>query len=456
MLRMKPVMIAGLVTVLGLAVLSWGQTSRPGREGRARERMERRRGDSSTATTKPGEGERPRGDGSYVLERARQLVDEMKLSDEQKTKVSSIFDKAKEELKSMREEIMGMEPGPRFEKIKGVLEGTREKVAAVLTDAQKGEFQKKMDELRQGARAQAGGGIDRLRESLSKLDLSDDQRAKIKDMFEEVRAKAQQAREEADGKMDEMREKMQPIMQETRDKLKEILSKEQQEKLREMMAERDGPATRPANMGAESGPKGRGKGAERRVAPAKATPSSRAVNRATTAPAVGEASPDLSIKKLDGSTVQLSSYKGRVVVLEFGSYSSPSFRKRAAAMEQLKNQMSAAATFLLVYTKEAHPAGGWEIDRNKDEKISVEPHGSVNDRRAAAMKAREGLKITLPILLDEMDDSVSAGLGAGENSLVIIGRDGTLVARQEWADPTGARRLIEAAAKNSPTTNAVR
>ncbi len=456
MLRMKPLLVVGLMMVLGFPVLSWGQGNRPGKVERKRERMERGRGEKDMAATKPAEDSRGRGDGSYLLERARQLADDLKLNGDQKEKVSSIFDKAKEELKSMRDEVMEMEPGPRIEKIRGVLEGTREKVAAVLTDAQKGEFAKKMDGLRQGAQAQAGGGIDRLRDSLTKLDLSDEQKSKIKNMFEEVRAKAQQIREEADGQMDQMREKMQPVIQETREKLQGILSKAQQQKLKELMAEHDGPATRPTNKGGDSGSKGRGQGSERRAAPAKTGPSSRAANHSTTTPAVGAPVPDLSIRKLDGSTVQLSSYKGRVVVLEFGSYSSPSFRKRAAAMEQLKNQLGGVATFLLIYTKEAHPSGGWEIDRNKDEKISVTPHGSTSDRRAAATKARDGLKITLPTLIDEMDDSVSDALGASENSLIIIGRDGTLVARQEWADPTGARRLIEAAAKIAPTTSAVR
>src|SRR6476660_9097327 len=60
---------------------------------------------ATTGPGGPGGAGGPRGDGSMMLERAQKLVDELKLSDDQKKKVGDIFDKAKDQLKSMRQEL---------------------------------------------------------------------------------------------------------------------------------------------------------------------------------------------------------------------------------------------------------------------------------------------------------------------------------------------------------------
>lgn len=438
MFNVKALAVAAMA--ICLAMPAYGQTTRPFREGRG-------------AASRPGE--RRGGEGFSLLERAQKMVNDLKLSDEQKEKVSEIFDKAREDARSMRQDLANVSPQERGDRIREFVSSLREKIGGVLTDEQKKEFQQKMQELRGGAAGGAGGGmVDRLRDSLQKLDLSDEQRAKIKDLFEEVQSKVQQAREEADGQADQMREKIRPIAQDAREKLQSILTADQQKKLRELMGREEGPASQPSKE--TRSPKGRGLRAERRNNARDASLRTEAPSNPTTGLAVGEMIPDLEIRKLDGSSVQLSSYRGHVLVIEFGSYSSPAFRSRVSGMEQLKNQTGGVAMFLLVYTKESHPAGGWELDRNKDEKISIAQHKSMTDRKNAALKARSALKISIPILLDDMDDSVAKALNCKENSLLIIGKDGTVVARQEWADPTGARRIIEEAARSIPATNPIR
>src|SRR5207253_7467317 len=97
-------------------------------------------------------------------------------------------------------------------------------------------------------------------------------------------------------------------------------------------------------------------------------------------PKVGEAAPELNIDRLDGRSIQLSSMKGKPLVIEFGSYSSPSFRQRAQHMEELARQYNNRANFLLIYTKEAHPTGGWEVDRNRDDHVLIAAHADLNAR----------------------------------------------------------------------------
>jgi hypothetical protein len=58
---------------------------------------------------------------------------------------------------------------------------------------------------------------------------------------------------------------------------------------------------------------------------------------------------------------------------------------------------------------------------------------------------RQALHITLPIGVDGMDDAVSKAYGGFPNATVVIGRDGRIAGRQQWTDPSGLPRLIEAA-----------
>jgi thyroxine 5-deiodinase len=180
----------------------------------------------------------------------------------------------------------------------------------------------------------------------------------------------------------------------------------------------------------------------------KAQPAKRSDGSIPEGPALGSPAPQFSLKKLDGGgLVNLASLKGHVVVLEFGSYSCPIFRDRVAAMEKLKTEYGTRATFFVVYAREAHPAGEWEVDRNKDQSISVDQPRTIDARQALAKKAKESLKMTVPILLDGVGNDAAIAYGAGPNSAVVIGRDGTIVAKQQWFDPYGIRRAIDSAAK---------
>jgi hypothetical protein len=171
-----------------------------------------------------------------------------------------------------------------------------------------------------------------------------------------------------------------------------------------------------------------------------------------TGPAVGDPAPPFELKKLDGTVLQLSALKGHVVVVEFGSYSCPVFRNRAAGMEQLKRDLGSRATFIVIYTKEAHPAGKWDVDRNKTDGISVEQPADDAARKTLAKTAQEKLKITLPIALDKIDNSVAEAYGLTPNGTVIIGRDGKIAARQQWTEPYALRAALEGALAVKPTT----
>jgi hypothetical protein len=166
----------------------------------------------------------------------------------------------------------------------------------------------------------------------------------------------------------------------------------------------------------------------------------------------GQPAPDVTLKRLDGTNFAPAAFRGKLLLIEFGSYSCPSFRQHAAAMEQLKADYAGNSdlALLIVYTKEAHPAGAWEVARNREQRIAVEQPADQAARAALAKKAQAALRLTIPLALDSMDDAAAAAFGGFPNGAVLVGRDGRVIARQQWTDPTGLHRLIDRAKAGAP------
>ena len=427
-----------------------------------------------------------------MLDRARQAVDQLKLTPEQKTKIDKIFKDARGELEQMKTQLESIQPRDRMAEVRDFFDGVRADLALVLTPEQREQIQQKFEQMRDLPNAMPPPGMiaDRLRESIPKLNLSDEQLRKVRDLFDDIRPRGEALRQQLESGDTSVRAKLRDLGQETREKLREILTPEQQDKLREMIRQplpergaagagagrggaggrnlgRTAATTRSARGGA--GDKGdqmsdmtmssgdtmmEGAAASRR--PKSPQTAGNAATKPSAGPAVGDAAPEFTLNKLDGAQVSLASMKGRVIVLVFGSYSAPTFRNRAPGLEKLRSDLGTRATFFVVYSREAYPTGDWEISRNKDDGISVEQPRSIDARKSAAITARDKLKLTTPIILDTIGNDTATAYGAGVNSAYVIGRDGTIVARQQWFEPIALRRALDAATATTPAKPATR
>ncbi len=442
-------------------------------------------------STRAAREERAGGGGAPFFDRFRELVNGLQLSDEQKPRIDAILSKAQQDTTELRQQLQDLEPRERMQRMQETFQGLQQKINEVLTSDQKAVFEKKLAEMRQNFRGggrptgagaanrptsrpseRFGGGmfLDRLKENLAKLDLSDEQKTKIKTLFDEVKPKAEALRQQAQSGSEDARAKVRDLFEETRQKLIDVLTPDQRQQLMQSMRPPGG-----GGDGGASSPRGGrvNRGQRRAEAPAttqaagmmmqdemnprekdstgkSASAGESRGGEKIAGPKVGDAAPALELHKLDGSLVQLSSLKGRVIVLEFGSYSCPVFREKVPAMEKLKSDLGTRAQFFVVYAREAHPLGEWEVDRNKDAGISVEQPKKIEARRELAQQARDKLKITAPILLDGIGNDVAIAYGAGANSAYVIGRDGTIAARQQWCDPSGLRRAIVDATSPHP------
>ena len=92
--------------------------------------------------------------------------------------------------------------------------------------------------------------------------------------------------------------------------------------------------------------------------------------------------------------------------------------------------------FFIVYIREAHPEDGWVLADNRREEIAVVDPVSLDQRAEAADACALRLATRIPILLDDVDDTVALAYGGWPDRLYLIGRDGR-VAFQGGEGPFG-------------------
>ena len=79
-----------------------------------------------------------------------------------------------------------------------------------------------------------------------------------------------------------------------------------------------------------------------------------------------------------------------------------------------------------MYIAEAHATDGWQLQSNLDDDVLVAQHRTLEERFAAARAGVGRLRLTMPVLVDGMDDAVSEAFGAWPERLYVVDRDGVV------------------------------
>ncbi|HMC88383.1 MAG TPA: deiodinase-like protein, partial [Gemmataceae bacterium] len=82
------------------------------------------------------------------------------------------------------------------------------------------------------------------------------------------------------------------------------------------------------------------------------------------------------------------------------------------------------AEFLAIYVREAHPAEGWKMTSNDRVGIIINQPRKRDERVAVAQRCCSSLEITMPVLVDEIDDRVGHAYSGMPDRLYVIDRDG--------------------------------
>ena len=84
------------------------------------------------------------------------------------------------------------------------------------------------------------------------------------------------------------------------------------------------------------------------------------------------------------------------------------------------------ATFYLVYIAEAHSVDEWQAESNESEGIQVEQHTTFAERLAAAELCADNLGLTMPTLVDGMDNAAFEAFSAWPERIYIVDKDGKI------------------------------
>src|SRR5690242_7570864 len=93
----------------------------------------------------------------------------------------------------------------------------------------------------------------------------------------------------------------------------------------------------------------------------------------------------------------------------------------------MKRRYGDEVAFLDVYVREAHPTTGWRMESNDREDICFPQPETDEDHIAIAKACQSRLKMTVPLVVDHMDDRVGHLYSGMPDRLYVIGRDGRVV-----------------------------
>jgi len=83
------------------------------------------------------------------------------------------------------------------------------------------------------------------------------------------------------------------------------------------------------------------------------------------------------------------------------------------------------AQFLIIYIKEAHPAEGWAMEVSERLKYIKDPT-SVFERYQVANTCVSALNLSIPCLLDDMNNTTALAYKGWPDRLYIVGKDGKI------------------------------
>ena len=155
-------------------------------------------------------------------------------------------------------------------------------------------------------------------------------------------------------------------------------------------------------------------------------------------PAVDDVAPDFVLKPLGGGEpVRRSDRIGKKpVVLVFGNFTCGPFRSLYATVESVRERQQNQADFLLVYVREAHPTDGWVMKSNEKAGVAVAQPATWEERSAVAEQCSAKLKPTMPLLIDDLNDTVGNAYSGMPARLYVIDTAGK-VAYKSGRGPFG-------------------
>lgn len=145
-------------------------------------------------------------------------------------------------------------------------------------------------------------------------------------------------------------------------------------------------------------------------------------------PNIDAQSPDFTLKTQDGSrTIHLAEEFGsQPVVLLFGNFTCGPFRATYTLVDDVAKRWQGQAKFIGVYVREAHPTDGWHMESNAQAGVKVAQPKTYDERVAVAQQCFTKLRYSMPLLVDDIDDSVGNAYSGMPARLYVIDSSGKI------------------------------
>jgi len=130
--------------------------------------------------------------------------------------------------------------------------------------------------------------------------------------------------------------------------------------------------------------------------------------------------PDISWREqASGKIHHLSELRGKPVILCLGSYTCGPFRTSLNLVNQVYRKNRDQIACLLVYTKEAHPELGPAAYMSNPQ--------TCEDRAAAAGDLSKDAHLTMPVVVDTLDNRATTTFAARPSRIYVLDRKGNIV-----------------------------
>src|SRR5262245_5227308 len=98
-------------------------------------------------------------------------------------------------------------------------------------------------------------------------------------------------------------------------------------------------------------------------------------------------------------------------------------------MQKLFDTYKDKAKIYIIYIMEAHPSDGWTMKANEKEGIQVKQPKDYEDRVKVAGECIKDLKLTIPMLVDDMENTAQKAYGGWPDRLYVVAKDGKIAYR---------------------------
>ncbi len=131
-------------------------------------------------------------------------------------------------------------------------------------------------------------------------------------------------------------------------------------------------------------------------------------------------------------------------------------RAQVGRIEQIRSRFDDQVEFFVVYVQEAHPTDGRQSDSNVTEGVLFRQHQSFDEREEVAQTCSLDLHITLPVLVEEMDNVTDEAYGAAPERLYLIDADGRVAyhggAGPHFSEPDEWEQALEVCVAKAEVT----